>query len=58
MSALRCAGYYHCNSQVAVGKPRDKDELRSILQQYPRAKASGIGHRCADMAVCQVYLVA
>lgn len=46
------AGYFECDSDVVVGKPRTLSELQDQVLQYDRVKAVGVGHSWWQQQFC------
>lgn len=46
------AGYYLCDKNVRVGKPRNKKELTEQVAHYRRVKGVGIGHSWNGYQFC------
>ena len=45
-------GYFECDSEVVVGKPRSLTELQDQVLQYDRVKAVGVGHSWWQQQFC------
>ncbi|KAL3133501.1 hypothetical protein ABBQ38_007360 [Trebouxia sp. C0009 RCD-2024] len=45
-------GYFECDGDVAVGKPRSLSELQDQVLQYDRVKAVGVGHSWWQQQFC------
>lgn len=46
------AGYFECDSDVVVGRPRTLSELQDQVLQYDRVKAVGAGHSWWQQQFC------
>ena len=47
-----CAGYYLCNEDVRIGRPRDKAALADLVAHYDEVKGVGVGHSWWGQQFC------
>jgi hypothetical protein len=46
------AGHFKCAKEVALGRPRDYEQLAKLVKGYEKVKASGVGHSWWTQMFC------
>ena len=44
LEASNFQGHYKCDKGLLLGRPRDYDQLSSMVRRYSKVKAAGVGH--------------